>query len=44
VSLPGQSVTHATYVAKVPGLYPFRCAIPSHLPSMVGELVVLTVR
>jgi plastocyanin len=44
VSLPGQSVTHATYVAKEPGLYPFRCTIPSHLPSMVGELVVLSVR
>jgi len=44
LSLPGQSVTHATYVAKEPGLYPFRCAIPSHLPSMVGELVVLSVR
>jgi len=44
VSLPGQSVTHATYVAKEPGLYPFRCAIESHLPSMVGELVVLSVR
>jgi plastocyanin len=44
VSLPGQSVTHATYVAKEPGLYPFRCGIESHLPSMVGELVVLSVR
>jgi len=44
VSVPGQSVTHATYVAKEPGLYSFRCAIPSHLPSMVGELVVLPVR
>ena len=44
VNLPGQSVTHATYVPRGPGLYPFRCAIPSHLPSMVGELVVLAVR
>jgi plastocyanin len=42
VDLPGQSITHATYVAKSPGLIPFRCAIPSHLPSMVGELVVLS--
>jgi len=41
VSLPGQSVTRATYVARTPGLFPFRCAIPAHLPSMVGELVVL---
>jgi plastocyanin len=41
VDIPGQSITHATYVAKTPGLFTFRCAIPSHLPMMIGELVVL---
>jgi uncharacterized cupredoxin-like copper-binding protein len=41
VNLPGQSVTHATYVAKTAGLFTFQCAIPSHLPMMVGQLVVL---
>ncbi len=42
VNLPGQSITRATYVTRMPGLFAFRCAIPAHLPSMVGELVVLT--
>ena len=41
VGLPGQSVTHATYVARRAGIYAFSCSIPSHLPSMWGQLVVL---
>jgi plastocyanin len=42
VQLPGQRVTHATYVAKRAGIYPFVCSVPSHLPMMAGELVVLS--
>jgi len=41
VSIPGQSETHATYVAARPGIYDFVCAIPAHLPMMRGQLVVL---
>lgn len=41
VSLPGQKTTTATYVAKRAGIYPFVCAIQSHLPMMWGQLVVL---
>jgi plastocyanin len=41
VSLPGQKTTTATYVAKGAGIYAFECAIPSHLPMMYGQLVVL---
>jgi hypothetical protein len=41
VALPGQSVTHATYVAALPGIFTFECNIASHLPSMYGHLVVL---
>jgi len=41
VALPGKEVTHATYVAQRAGIYPFLCAIPSHLPMMWGQLVVL---
>jgi plastocyanin len=40
--LPGNSTTHATYVAARAGIYEFRCAIPSHLPMMWGQLVVLS--
>ncbi len=42
VSLPGQQMMHATYVARRAGIYPFLCAIPSHLPMMAGQLVVLS--
>lgn len=42
VSLPGQKTTTATYVAKRAGIYPFVCAIQTHLPMMWGQLVVLT--
>jgi plastocyanin len=41
VAIPGQSVTHATYVARHPGIFEFVCAIPAHLPMMRGQLVVL---
>jgi len=41
VSLPGQSVTHATYVARQAGIFDFVCSVPAHLPMMRGQLVVL---
>lgn len=41
VSLPGKSITHATYLAKHVGIFTFTCAIQSHLPMMAGQLVVL---
>jgi plastocyanin len=41
VSLPGNSITHATYIAKHAGIFTFTCAIQSHLPMMSGQLVVL---
>lgn len=40
VAIPGQSETHATYVAAHAGIYDFVCAIPAHLPMMRGQLVV----
>jgi plastocyanin len=40
-SLPGQSITHATYVARQAGIYAFTCDIAAHLPMMWGQLVVL---
>jgi plastocyanin len=41
VALPGQQVTHATYIARRAGIYSFVCSIPAHLPMMWGQLVVL---
>jgi plastocyanin len=41
VPLPPQKTTTATYVAKRAGIFPFLCAIQSHLPMMSGQLVVL---
>jgi plastocyanin len=41
VAIPGQAVTHATYVANHSGIFDFVCAIPAHLPMMRGQLVVL---
>ena len=41
VSLPGQTTTSGTYVAKRAGIYPYVCAIQAHLPMMWGQLVVL---
>jgi len=42
VPLPPQKTTKATYVAKRAGIYPFMCAVPSHLPMMSGQLIVLS--
>jgi plastocyanin len=41
VPLPPQKITHATYVAKHVGIFPFVCAVQAHLPMMSGQLVVL---
>ncbi|HTO71489.1 MAG TPA: cupredoxin domain-containing protein [Myxococcota bacterium] len=41
VDLPGQSVQHATWRALRPGVYPFQCVMPAHIPYMHGQLVVL---
>jgi plastocyanin len=41
VSIAGQSVTHATYVARLSGIFDFVCAIPAHMPMMRGQLIVL---
>ncbi|MEO8139006.1 MAG: cupredoxin domain-containing protein, partial [Gemmatimonadota bacterium] len=41
VALPEQTITRATYVARSPGVLTFICSVPSHLPMMRGELVVL---
>jgi len=41
VSLPGNKTTEATYVARRAGIFPILCAVPSHLPMMSGQLVVL---
>ena len=42
VALPAQTTTHATYIAKTPGIFDFVCSIPSHLPMMRGQLIVLS--
>jgi uncharacterized cupredoxin-like copper-binding protein len=44
LALPGQQTTHATYVARTPGIFAFTCNIPAHLPMMWGQLVVLSPR
>jgi plastocyanin len=41
VSLPANKATAATYVAKRAGIFDILCAVPSHLPMMSGQLVVL---
>jgi uncharacterized cupredoxin-like copper-binding protein len=41
VPLPPQQTTRITYVAKRAGIYPIVCAVPSHLPMMSGQLIVL---
>jgi plastocyanin len=41
VALPPQKTTTATYVARHAGIYTFTCSIPTHLPMMWGQLVVL---
>ena len=44
VALPGQRTVTATYVARQAGIYDFTCSIPTHLPMMHGQLVVLRAR
>ena len=41
VPMPPQQATHATYVARRAGIYPFVCAVAAHLPMISGQLVVL---
>src|SRR5216117_2348197 len=43
-AMPGQTITHATYVARRPGIFPIACDVPGHMPMMSGELVVLSTR
>jgi plastocyanin len=42
VALPGLKTTTVTYVARHAGIFTFTCSIPAHLPSMSGQLVVLS--
>ncbi len=41
VKIPPQGKIDTTYVVKAPGTYEFTCSVPSHIPMMHGELVVL---
>ncbi len=41
VPLPPQKITPARYVARRAGIFSFVCSVPSHLPMMSGQLVVL---
>jgi uncharacterized cupredoxin-like copper-binding protein len=41
VALPGGKTTEATYVARHAGIFKILCSVPSHLPMMSGQLVVL---
>lgn len=41
VPLPPQKSLDTTYVARHAGIFPIVCAVPSHLPMMSGQLVVL---
>ena len=40
-AMPPQKTIEATYVAKHAGIFTILCAVPSHLPMMSGQLVVL---
>jgi hypothetical protein len=40
--MPPQSVTRATYLARRAGVYPITCNVPSHMPMMAGQLIVLS--
>jgi uncharacterized cupredoxin-like copper-binding protein len=42
VSLAPGKTTTAIYVATHVGIFPFQCAVPSHLPMMSGQLTVLS--
>lgn len=41
-ALPGNSATTATWIAKRAGIFAFKCSVPTHLPMMWGQLVVLS--
>lgn len=41
VPLPPEQRVHARWVAPRPGIFPFVCSVPAHLPMMAGEVVVL---
>jgi plastocyanin len=41
VRLAGGTEVDTTYVARRAGIFPIVCAVPSHLPMMSGQLVVL---
>ncbi|MFI5235582.1 MAG: cupredoxin domain-containing protein [Gemmatimonadales bacterium] len=41
VPLPPQQRVHATWIAPHPGIFPFVCSVPSHLPMMAGQVIVL---
>src|SRR3954463_9401567 len=41
VSIPAQTISHATYVARDAGIFAFVCPVPTPLPMMRGQLVVL---
>jgi uncharacterized cupredoxin-like copper-binding protein len=41
LKLPGQSTSSATWVARRPGIYPFYCVVPRHMPMMWGQIVVI---
>jgi len=41
LALPGQSVTQGIWRADRAGIFRFTCTIPSHMPEMYGEIVVL---
>jgi len=41
VPMPGGTTKHVTYVARHAGIFPIVCSVPSHLPMMSGQLVVL---
>jgi plastocyanin len=42
VPLLPQKALDTTYVARHAGIFPIVCAVPSHLPMMSGQLVVLS--
>jgi len=41
VPLPPMSRRDTIYIARRPGIFTFSCSIPSHVPMMRGQLVVL---
>ena len=41
VTLPGGTATDTTYIANRVGVFTILCSVPSHLPMMSGQLVVL---